>query len=189
MRKWINIVSESFGTVINFDPQVNTMLFDLDVKAHSGTITPQEIKAFASFLNSHKMDFIRMYHGTSSAHDIMGKGLLPTSASRAKSIQSTAGYVYLAYDPNSALTFAQMAYAGQYNSTRIVYAVDVLVKRLLPDHDQLYNKRMYGGNADIGNTLAHSLIYGRGARVRGKIDPMQVHVWGEFDRNGDPVKS
>jgi len=188
MRKWINLLTESFGTVLNFDPMIDDSLFNLDRKAAMGTIHPSELKAFAKMLRSHKMDYIRMYHATSHQHDVMGKGLLPTSASRAKSIQSTHGFVYLSYDPNRAINFARMAYAGNSNTKIVVYAVDLLVKRLLPDHDQLYNKRMWGGNADIGSTIADSMIYGGGARVRGKIDPTQIHIWGTFDRNGDRIE-
>lgn len=191
MRNWINLVNltESFGTVIDFNPNGgDETLFRLDVKAHSGTITDKEVKEFGRFLNSHKMDFIRMYHGTSSRHAVMDKGLLATSSGRARSPQSAAGFVYLAYDPESALNFARMGYAGDYTADLVVYAVDVTVQRLLPDHDQLRNKRMWGGDDTIGSTLAHSLIYGRGARVRGRIEANQIHEWGRFDRNGDRIE-
>jgi hypothetical protein len=180
MRNWINLVTltESFGNVIDFNPNGgDETLFRLDLAASNGTITDKEVKQFGRFLNDHKMDFIRMYHGTSARHEVMDKGLLATSATRARSLQSAAGFVYLAYDPQSALSFARMGYAGDYTSHLVVYAVDVTVGRLLPDHDQLRNKRQYGGHVDLGATLAHSMIYGRGARVRGRIEANQIHVW------------
>lgn len=182
-------ITESFGNVIDFNPNGgDETLFRLDMKAHNGTITDAEIKQFASFLNAHKMDFIRMYHGTSAKHDVFGKGLLATSAGRSRSLQSGTGYVYLAYDPQSALSFARMAYAGDYTADLVVYAVDVMVRRLLPDHDQLRNKRQFA-DMDVGSTLAHSLIYGRGARVKGRIESNQLHVFGRFNRQGEPIAS
>lgn len=184
MRKFIDIVSESFGQVIDFNPQNNRHLFDLVLKANSGDITEKDIKEFSRYLRDNKMNFVRMYHGTAGGHDVMDKGLLPTSRTRAKSLQSASGYVYLAYDPQAALSFARMAYSGQ-NTDLVVYAVDVTVGRLLPDRDQMANKRSVG--FDVGEGLAHSLIYGHAARVKGKIDPMQIHVYGRYDKNGNPI--
>ena len=163
MRHWINLV-ESFGSVIDWNPVApnpNLQLFDLDMAGSRGVLSPKDKKAFASFLNSRKMEFVRMYHGTSIEHPVTDKGLLPTSARRAKSLQSAHGYVYLTYDPQTALSFARMAYAGQ-NRDLVVYAVEVTIGRLKPDLDQLRNKRMFAGE-DVGASLVDSLIYGRGA--------------------------
>lgn len=187
MRDWINLI-ESFGRVIDWNPRAqspNLQLFDLDVAAHKGTIEKKDIAEFASFLRSHKMDFVRLYHATSLDHPIPDKGLLPTSATRAKSLQSGHGYVYLSYDPESALSFARMAYAGQYRPL-VIYAVEVTIGRLSADTDQLRNKRFFSG-IEVGNSLAESLIYGRGARVKGKIDPMQLTVFGHYDHHGNPI--
>jgi len=177
---------ESFGKVYNFDPRVDSTLFDIASRVYNGTITDKEVREFGSFLNSHKSDFIRVYHATSVRNDIMGKGLLPTVKSRAKSLQVEYGFVYVSYDPMYALRFAEMAYAGTPGNN-VVYALDVCIRRLLPDHDQLFNKRMWANVGDVGTTLAHSLIYGGGARIRGKVDPLQIHIYGVFDKHGNKI--
>lgn len=193
MRQWIDIITESleesFGNTIDWNPRAanpNLQLFNLDIAASRGQLTKEDRRDFAAFLRDHKNDFVRMYHGTAVTHDVMGQGLLPTSPTRAKSLQSASGYVYLTYDPASALEFARMAYSGQYKDL-VVYGVEVTIGRLLADADQLRNKRYWGGDASIGNTLADSLIYGRGARVKGKIEPMQVFIFGRYDHNGNPL--
>jgi hypothetical protein len=176
---------ESFGKVFNFDPQLgDKTLFDLDVKARNGSLTQDDLKSFRALLNRDKNAFVRMYHGTSSSHDVLGKGLLPTSPNRSKSLQSAAGYVYVAYDPRMALAFARHAYPSDNEFT--VYAVDVTIARLLPDHDQLRNKRHFAG-IEVGDSLVDSLIFGGGARVKGKISPMQIHIYGKFDKSGKEI--
>lgn len=182
--RFYEIITE--WVVHDFNPAVSTKLFDLDVAAHNGTLDPDDKKAFASFLRDHPNDFIRLYHGTAAKHEVMAKGLLPTSTNRRLSLQSGSGYVYLAYDPRTALDFARMGYSGQYTPL-VVYAVDVTIRRLLPDRDQLADKRHYAG-IDVGDTLADSLIYGRTARVKGKIEPYQIHVYGRYDHHGNPLK-
>lgn len=182
---------EMFGNTIDWNPVAanpDLTLFNLDRAANSGTINPKDKAAFSSFLNSHRSDFVRLYHGTSKKHEVLGSGLLPTSSKRRNSLQSQSGYVYLTYDPQTALSFARMGYAGQYKYDLVVYAVEVTIGRLLPDHDQLFNKRMYT-DLEIGKSLADSLIYGRGARVKGKIEPHQVTIYGTYDRNGNPIEN
>lgn len=116
---------------------------------------------------------VRLYHGTSSRHPILREGLLPTCRTRAKSLSSSCGYVYLSVFPGMARAFAELAYPfGQI----IVYQVDICARRLLPDLDQLKSVRYFKG-ADCGQTLAESLVYGRGARVKGKIDPSLISIY------------
>lgn len=181
--EFANEIIESFGKEYNFDPKVDSTIHDLSVAANSGELTSSKIKDFTNLLNKDKNAFIRMYHGTSASHPVMQTGLLPTSQTRARSLQSASGYVYLTYDPRTALNFAQHAYPKE---NVIVYAVDVTIRRLLPDHDQLRNKRHFG-EMDIGSSLVDSLIYGNGARVKGKIEPYQIHIHGSYDRNGNEI--
>jgi hypothetical protein len=62
--------------------------------------------------------------------------------------------------------FGRLAYAGKGIA---IYPVDVLVKNLIPDNDQLRNKRHFGGRTDLGDTLAESIAIGHGAKVRGAV--------------------
>ena len=55
-----------------------------------------------------------------------------------------------------------------------VYAVIVKVQDLRPDKDQLFNKRRWDDSKKIGDTLADSLVYGRGARVKRNIYPYEI---------------
>ena len=138
-----------------------------------GKATPERVKELGQFLRSDPNRFFRLYHGTDASHPIMEKGLLPTCARRAKSLQSAAGFVYLSVYPGMAEDFGRMAYPGK----RIqVYAVETTARRLLADLDQLNNKRAWGGEAfrEVGSSLAESLVIGHGARVRGKVDPWQI---------------
>ena len=182
-------LADIFESVIDFNPEVTRELFDLDLAASRGALDPKAHKKFRQFLFQHKNDNIRLYHGTSSKHDVMNKGLLPTSATRRLSLQSGSGYVYLSYDPQRALMFAQFGYPSWGEGERyVVYAVTVPIRKLRPDPDQLRNKRMWGEHSDIGDTLADSLIYGAGARVKGRIEPWQISVYGYFDKTGNRIE-
>lgn len=141
-----------------------------------GEEKPETVKNLVSWLKQDPNRFVRLYHGTAAKHNVMVEGLLPTSGSRRNSLHSGSGYVYLSVFPTSAEDFARMAYPGK---DIVVYAVDISIRRLKPDKDQLRNKRYWGGEKyqDIGNSLAESLIYGHGARVEGKINPMQISVF------------
>lgn len=176
------------GPPYDFDPQKTRFLFDLDLKANGsrGEITEQEIAAFGRWLRAHKNDDIILYHGTSAKHAVMDNGLLPTSAKRRRSYQSGSGYVYLSYDPNRALTFAQFGYPMEQRFA--VYAVRLPIKSLAVDVDQLANKRFYTEKPDIGTTLAHSLIYGAGARHKGRIEPWRISLHGIFDKNSQRIQ-
>lgn len=85
-------------------------------------------------------------------------------------MQSATGFVYLSIYPQSARTFGELAYPRKQVT---VYAVDIKIKELLPDKDQLRNKRLYG-QFDIDDTLADSLIFGHGARVKRNILPYEL---------------
>jgi hypothetical protein len=129
---------------------------------------------FERWLRNNRQRFVTMYHGTTvPKEDILYKGLLPTSATRRRSYQSSSGYVCLSVYQNMAQDFARMG--DPMHADRItVWAVEIAIGRLLPDLDQLANKRM--GGVEVEDKLSHSLIYGSGARVKGKIDPMQIHI-------------
>ena len=142
--------------------------------------TPAALTRLKKFLHDNPEQVVRLYHGTDAAHPVLRQGLLPTSASRRRSLQSSAGYVYLSVYPGMAETFGKMAYPG---SPIAVYAVDLPVRALLPDMDQLRNKRYYSGTegghnamVHIGSTLADSIAWGHGARVRGAIPPSAISL-------------
>ena len=58
-----------------------------------------------------------------------------------------------------------------------VYSVVIKIKELKPDTDQLRNKRLWDKDfLEMGNTLADSLIYGSGARVKRNIEPYEISL-------------
>lgn len=136
--------------------------------------SPESIARLNKWLRSHKDTTVRLYHGTGARRPIMQQGLLPTSVKRRNSYQSTSGYVYLSVWPSLARMFGEL---GNPYDEVVVYAVDIKVKELKPDLDQLYNKRATGAYDYAGNTLADSLIIGHGARVRRKIWPYEITVF------------
>lgn len=117
---------------------------------------------------------VKLYHGTHPDHQILQQGLLPTSSSRRLSLQSASGYVYLATTPEMAKQFGDIG-NGINNSK--VYEVTVPIHKLLPDKDQLKNKRMYSPDDSIGNTIGDSIVHGKTVRVKGKIDPWQIQEY------------
>lgn len=132
------------------------------------------VNNFEKWLRANRQRFVTMYHGTTvPKEDVLYKGLLPTSATRRRSYQSTSGYVYLSIYQNMAHEFAKMGDPMHANQA-IVWAVEIAIGRLLPDLDQLANKRM--GGVEVEDKLSHSILYGHGARVKGKIDPVQIHL-------------
>ena len=185
-----NILSEAIGSPwepFDFNPEVDRTLFDLDLMASHGSIPEEDHRLFRIFLHQNRMKYIRLYHGTSPEHDVVGvgRGLLPTSRNRAKSLQSGAGFVYLTYDPNRALSFAQHAYPGL--DRYVVYGAITLIGKLKPDLDQLFNKRQWSDrHQDIGSTLADSLIYGGGARYKGKLTNVGLYAY--YDKNGQKIE-
>jgi predicted nucleotidyltransferase/8-oxo-dGTP pyrophosphatase MutT (NUDIX family) len=159
------------------DPEIDGLFYSAE--------TPEAVRRVAAWLRSDPNRFVRMYHGTSAEHPVMEKGLLPTSGRRRHSYQSGSGYVYLSVFPTSAEDFARMAYPGK---DIVVYAVDLTVRRLRPDLDQLRNKRYWGGERfqGLGDSLAESLVYGHGARVAGRIGPEQITPFKEVRRRAPP---
>ena len=128
--------------------------------------TKESLSRLKKWLKDNPNAIVRMYHGTDASLPIETQGLKPTRMNTAKSLQSRHGVVSLSIYPGQAQTFGDMAYPGK---TVQIYAVDVPVNRLIPDADQLRNKRMWGENKDIGRTLADSIAWGHGAQVKGAI--------------------
>ena len=162
-----------FSRIIDEDYNVdaNTDIVDLKSLPEMYDESPESIARLNKWLRSHKDTTVRLYHGTGAGRPIMHQGLLPTSAKRRNSYQSTSGYVYLRVWPSLARTFGEL---GNPYDDVVVYAVDIKVKELKPDLDQLFNKRATGAYDYAGNTLADSLIIGHGARVRRKIWPYEI---------------
>ena len=131
-----------------------------------------EVQSFQTFLKENRDEVVRLYHGTKKEIPVVVEGLLPATKTRRNSYQSASGYVCLSVYPDMARTFGQMAFPKKEIT---VYAVDVPIKELKADRDQLANKR-YWAEQKLGNTLAESLVYGRGARIKGKIDPTWIQV-------------
>lgn len=132
------------------------------------------VSEFNRWLRRHKEDYVRLYHGTSSKHDILGQGILKTTKRRRNSVQSESGFVYLSVYPNMAKTFSEI---GNPYDEASVYSVVIKIKELKPDTDQLRNKRLWDKDfLEMGNTLADSLIYGSGARVKRNIEPYEISL-------------
>lgn len=150
-------------------------------------IKKTDIKLLNKWIKDHsdiyKMEKVILYHGTSAKHDIENEGILKTSLKSKRSLQSETGYTYLSIYPESAKSFASMGYP---NEEIKIYAVEVLVKDLLPDHDQLKNKRLWSeGKLEIGKTIADSLVYGSGARLKRNIEPYEVRDITEIIESND----
>ena len=140
------------------------------------SLNPTELKKWIkNHSNIYQENFVIMYHGTSTSHNIKEQGLLKTSNSRKKSIQSQPGFVYLSLYEDSAKLFGELAYP---HGTKSLYAVKVPVKDLKVDKDQLYNKRAWGGEEFQGlkDNLVNSLIYGNGARVKRNVENYEVRL-------------
>jgi hypothetical protein len=137
---------------------------------HKSEPSEKDIQVIKKFLNDNKYHKLILYHGTNAEFDIEHDGLLPTTSKRRNSLQSASGYVYLSIFPEMAKTFGEMAFP---NKDINVYKIDVPIKDLKTDKDQLFNKRLYG-NIQVGDSLAESLIIGHGARVKGKIPPYMI---------------
>lgn len=141
-------------------------------------VSPKEMtKHINSSKDIYRPKYIKLYHGTHPQHPIESEGLKPTSANRRKSLQSSSGYVYLATTPEKAKMFGDLG-NGINNSK--VYEVIVPTHHILPDHDQLNNKRAaeteYGGDTkqEIGKSIGDSIVHGGTVRVKGAIPPWQI---------------
>lgn len=150
--------------------------------------TEATIKRLSTWLRANPENCVRLYHGTAAGHDITHQGLLPTDRRRkggAHSLQTRSGFVSLSIYPGMAERFARMAYPGQRVA---IYAVDVPVKLLVPDADQLKNKRAFA-QVTCGSSLADSLCHGHGAQIKGKVDPWRITYLGpteDFIRQAQP---
>jgi hypothetical protein len=131
---------------------------------------PRDVAALARYLRSNRDNLIRLYHGTSAQIPVFAQGLKPTTFRTKKSLQSSMGFVYLSVYPGRAHDFGKLAYPGKDIA---VYVVDIPIRLLKPDKDQLDNQRCWA-QREIGDTLAESLAYGHGVRVKGKIDPCAI---------------
>lgn len=117
----------------------------------------------------YKNEYTVMYHGTDANLPIEKEGLKPTSFNRRKSYQSSSGYVYLAVTPERAKMYGDIA--NQSNSK--VYECRVLIRKLLPDIDNLRNYND-ANNENLKYTLANSIVYSGSVRVKGKISNTEV---------------
>ena len=138
--------------------------------------TTKDVAVLKKWLNSHKDNTVRLYHGTDADIPVTQEGLKKTSAKTKRSLQSGTGNVYLTPFPTFAKAFGQFAYPDKENIA--VYAVDVKVKDLHADKDQLKNKRMAG--IDIGDSLAASLLAGHSATVRRNIPSYELQRHTDF---------
>lgn len=139
--------------------------------------TKESLKKLKIWIKQNKNDpfvIIRMYHGTDASLPIEEEGLKPTSSKRRHSLQSRSGYVSLSVFPGMAKTFGEFAYPKKEIA---VYSVDIPITKLVPDIDQLKNKRLWGGGEydTLGNTLADSIAYGHGAQVKGSIPKYMIN--------------
>lgn len=168
-------ITEKFIKYINFgDEKLIPMDLVNDPKYKSliySTPTDKSVKELNKILRDNKDGTIKLYHGTSPKIDILESGLLTTKNNTKKSMQSETGYVYLSVYPESAKKFGNMAYSI---SDAIVYEVIVPISFIKVDTDQLKNIRMFGENNNIGSTLADSILYGKGVRIKGDIPPFMI---------------
>lgn len=123
----MKMIIEQSSTIMESTGNVKEIPFE------EGVPTPEKAKKLNDWFsaNNDQYTFVRLYHGTGKDVPVLGKGLLPTSATRRRSYQSTIGYVYLAVTPERAKTFGDMG----NQSRSIVYEVEVPIYRLLPDID------------------------------------------------------
>ena len=166
-----------FGT----DPMLQQFLYERQ--------RPNNVKLLNKLLRESPNKTMVMYHATSSKHNIMEEGLRRTSTKTKRSMQSQPGFVYLSIYQNHAMQFGKMGYAGQPEGVS-VYRVLVPVQHLKPDLDQLYNVRLWSdGDSErgqVGNSLAESIIYGSGARVKADIPPYMIKLVTSEDNHSYP---
>jgi hypothetical protein len=146
-------------------------------------ILKKDTKALSKYLNALKsnrydMPSIIFYHGTSTKHDILDKGILTTTSKTAKSLSSTFGYTYLSIYPDHAYRFGDLAYP--YGDIT-VYEVKIPANLILPDKDQIYLMNRESGQ-NITDNLANSIIYGDGVRVKGDIPPYMISEYKKYKR-------
>lgn len=181
-RLWDNIVKHSISPellVANessnlFESVYNTVLDNPFAFLPKNEESIKKVKKFIQINgNKYQNNQLKFYHATNANYDIENQGLLPTSQTRRNSYQSGSGYVYLANSPEQAQEFADLAFP---RNDIAIYEVDVYFNQMLPDKDQIRNQRLHTGKEDIKDTLANSIVYGGGIRVKGKIPPYQIKL-------------
>lgn len=164
------------------ESSLNSFLYSKD---NSDTpYSEKNIKDFNKWLKEHSEDYVRLYHGTSAANrtSISKDGLKRTTLNNRHSYQSTPGYVYLSRFPTMARTFGEFS---AYRQNVDVYAVDVQIKKLKADLDQINNKKNEG--LYFGDSLAASLLVGSGAKCSLPIPAHQLSLI-EFTENYLSIK-
>ena len=131
----------------------------------TGEASPEAVLRLARWLRANPDGWVRLYHGTAAHVPVANQGLLPTSTRRRNSLQSRSGYVSFSIFPGHAEMFALLAFPRR---SVTVYGVDLRVRELRPDLDQLRNQRAWAERC-VKPTLAHSLAYGHGAQVKGAL--------------------
>ena len=135
-----------------------------------GEASPEAVLRLARWLRCNPDGWLRLYHGTAASVPVTSEGLLPTSTRRRNSLQSRTGYVSFTIYPGPAEMFAVIAFPQRAVT---VYGIDLRVRELVPDMDQLRNQRVWAGRC-VRPTLAHSLAYGHGAQVRGTVSTARL---------------
>lgn len=135
-----------------------------------GEASPEAVLRLARWLRANPDGWVRLYHGTDARLPIETEGLRPTSVRRRNSLQSRSGYVSFSIYPGHAEMFALIAFPQRAVT---VYGVDLRVRELVPDTDQLRNQRIWAERC-VRPTLAHSLAYGHGAQVRGVVSAARL---------------
>jgi hypothetical protein len=105
-----------------------------------GEASALAVARLARWLRSNPDGWLRLYHGTAASVPVESEGLLPTSTRRRNSLQSRSGYVSFSIYPGHAEMFALLAFPRRAVT---VYGVDLRVRELVPDTDQLRNQRVW----------------------------------------------
>lgn len=162
--------------LFDISPQSKSKISKMEIKADNWEITKTDIDSLNKWFKDNKDNYIKLYHWTSPQWNILDEWLKATSSKTARSLQSWKWYVYLSFDPARAKTFWEMAYAWK---TPKVYEIKVKIWDLLADTDQLWNKRYWGENQNIWNTLADSLLYWKWFRVKWNIEPYKISEYNQ----------
>ena len=136
----------------------------------SGESSPDAVLRLARWLRANPDGWVRLYHGTAAHVPVETQGLLPTSTRRRNSLQSRSGYVSFSIFPGHAEMFALLTFPRR---SVTVYGVDLRVRELVPDLDQLRNQRAWAERG-VKPTLAHGLAYGHGAQVKGAVSAARL---------------
>lgn len=134
--------------------------------------TAERVATLDRWLRANPAAWVRLFHGTDADLPVLRDGLKPTGTTRRNSLQSRSGFVSFSIYLGHAEVFARLAYPGR---ALAVYGVDFRVGELAPDCDQLRNQRLWAQRT-VRDTLAHSLAYGHGAQVRGRVAAERIFV-------------